>query len=181
MVALCAKAWGVSCKLQGYRFHDKKYVLLFIAVDPVHAAQTIAILQYDARHARMVAGCRASSRGCSAMYILLFWYFVLLRLAQAILSCMPQAPPCSDGARGGDAASCTCNTAIAACDVARLRRSDGGRSACWQWLACPCWLCPKHKACTSDTAGNATSCKRFHCLRCCRKACARRWWRWWWC
>ena len=47
--------------------------------------------------------------------------------------------------------------------VARLRRSDGGCSACWQWLACPCWLCPKHKACTSDTAGDATSCKRFHC------------------
>ena len=232
MVASCAKAWGVSCKLQGYRFQDKKYVLLFTAVDPVHGINLFfscllrwipctphILLQYDARHARMVAGCRASSRGCSAVYILLFWYFVLLRLAQAILSCMPQAPPCGDGARGGDAASCTCNTAntcdgalascaisigrrtqhhssgarggdaasctcntaIAACDVARLRRSDGGRSACWQWLARPCWLCPKHKACTSDTAGNATSCKRFHCLRCCRKACARRFWWWWWC
>ena len=163
MVALCAKAWGVSCKLQGYRFQDKSFFLLFTAVDPVHAAQTIAILQYDARHARMVAGCRASSRGCSAMYILLRRYFVLLRLAQAILSCMPQAPPCSGGARGGDAASCSCNTADAACDVARRRRSDGGCSTGWQCLAWPCWLCPKHKACTRDTAGNATSCKRFYC------------------
>ena len=126
MVALCAKAWGVSCKLQGYRFQDKKYVLLFIAVDPVHAAQLHKLLQYDARHARMVAGCRASSRGCSAMYILLRWYFVLLRLAQAILSCMPQAPPPSGGARG-DAASCAYNTADAACDVCRRRRSDGRR------------------------------------------------------
>ena len=98
-----------------------------------------------------------------AVYILLRWDFVLLRLAQAILSCMPQAPPCSGGARGGDAASCSCNTADAACDVARRRRSDGGCSTGWQCLAWPCWLCPKHEACTRDTAGNATSCKRFHC------------------
>ena len=177
--------WPHAQKLGGFPVNSKVTVftiyLFFSCLLRWIPCTPHILLQYDARHARMVAGCRASSRGCSAMYILLFWYFVLLRLAQAILSCMPQAPPCSDGARGGDAASCTCNTAIAACDVARLRRSDGGRSACWQWLACPCWLCPKHKACTSDTAGNATSCKRFHCLRCCRKACARRFWRWWWC
>ena len=57
------------------------------------------------------------------------WDFVLLRLAQAILSCMPQAPPPSGGARGDAQATLTADADGDVADVAPMTDASPAGSA----------------------------------------------------
>ena len=85
-MAVCAKAWGVSCKLQADRFHDKCIFCRFTAVDPVALSAFLLVfgtsLEYTCGTRLHVRRSSSSGRGFDSssdcLFLPFFCFFVLI-------------------------------------------------------------------------------------------------------